>query len=184
MGTYGKVMENFHKGPDVTEATKLGEPTLVDPKQASAPEMVRSANESVKTTLEGAGMGNHVSIEQVKTGTPLPADTPAPHSDAAAGAPDAATAAAGTTGAASTGDQPAGTEVKNDLPVAGDASAAPLPAPTQVNDLANSGSSSSGTAAASTNGAAASSSSTQAPPANTDTESSSKKKKKKHLLVF
>ena len=184
MGTYGKVMENFHKGPDVTEATKLGEPTLVDPKQASAPEMVRSANESVKTTLEGAGMGNHVSIEQVKPGTPLPADTPAPHSDAAAGAPDAATAAAGTTGAASTGDQPAGTEVKNDLPVAGDASAAPLPAPTQVNDLANSGSSSSGTAAASTNGAAASSSSTQAPPANTDTESSSKKKKKKHLLVF
>ena len=47
MGTMGKVMENFHRGPDVSEATKLGEPTLVDPKQASAPDMVRAANASV-----------------------------------------------------------------------------------------------------------------------------------------
>jgi outer membrane protein assembly factor BamD len=43
LGTVGKVMENFHKGPDVSETTKIGEPTLVDPKQASAPEMIRSA---------------------------------------------------------------------------------------------------------------------------------------------
>ena len=62
LGTVGKVMENFHKGPDVSEATKVGEPTLVDPKQASAPEMVRSANDSVKTYLEGAGVGNHVTV--------------------------------------------------------------------------------------------------------------------------
>ena len=55
VGYYGKVMENFHRGPDVTEATKVGEPTLVDPKQASAPEMVRSANESVKSIMAGAG---------------------------------------------------------------------------------------------------------------------------------
>ena len=48
MGKIDKVMENFHKGPDVSEATKVGEPTLVDPKQASAPEMVRAANASVK----------------------------------------------------------------------------------------------------------------------------------------
>ena len=38
LSTYGKLMENFKKGPDVSEAVTVGEPTLVDPKQASAPE--------------------------------------------------------------------------------------------------------------------------------------------------
>jgi outer membrane protein assembly factor BamD len=184
LGTIGKVMENFHKGPDVTEATKVGEPTLVDPKQASAPEMVRSANESVKSILEGAGIGNHLSVEQVQGGALPPENAPIPHSDSAAGsaAPDAAAAstagAASTTGAASDAAAPsgqaAGSEMSNDLP----ASTAPLPPPTQVNDLANSGSnSSSGTTAAA-------SSTTQAAPVNTDTESSSKKKKKHKLLPF
>ena len=42
-GHFGKLMENFHRGPDVSDATKVGEPTLVDPKQASAPDMVRGA---------------------------------------------------------------------------------------------------------------------------------------------
>ena len=30
LGHIGKVMENVHRGPDVSEATKVGEPTLVD----------------------------------------------------------------------------------------------------------------------------------------------------------
>src|SRR5664279_1332752 len=54
LSTFGKVMENFKKGPDVSEATKVGEPTLVDPKQASAPELVRAASASVMSALTAA----------------------------------------------------------------------------------------------------------------------------------
>ena len=85
LGTFGKVMENFHKGPDVSEAAKVGEPTLVDPKQASAPDMVRSANASVTSILEGAGVGNTVSVERVKDGAAPAENAPVPHSDAATG---------------------------------------------------------------------------------------------------
>jgi outer membrane protein assembly factor BamD len=197
LGTVGKVMENFHKGPDVSEAARVGEPTLVDPKQASAPEMVRSANESVKTVLEGDGGGNRITVETVKNGAAPPENAPVPHSDAAAGSDTAGASAASAPAATTSGGasdattpsgQAAGSEMQNDLPASGDASSAPLPAPTQVNDLANSPSSSgaaaSGAAPASSGGAAASSSSSTAPPVNTDTESSSKKKKKSHLWPF
>ena len=44
LSTYGKLMSNFKKGPDVSAATQVGEPTLVDPKQASAPEIVTAGN--------------------------------------------------------------------------------------------------------------------------------------------
>ena len=193
-GYYGKVMENFHRAPDTTEATKVGEPTLVDPKQASAPEMVRSANDSVKSVLESAG-GNKVAVETLKTGATPPPNEAVPHSDAAPGtaqpAPDAAgattTGGASDAGAAPAGDA-AGSEMKNDLPASGDATtAAPMPPPTQVNDLANpssGGSASNSSTSSSGNNASAASSQAQAAPANPDTESSSKKKKKKHLLVF
>jgi outer membrane protein assembly factor BamD len=190
LGTYGKVMENFHKAPDVAEAAKTGEPTLVDPKQASAPEMVRSANETMRTVLAGAGIGNSITVEKVNDGALPPENAPIPHSTPgnAPGA-DAATTQGAAPAAAPAGET-AGTEMKSDLPATGDASsAAPLPAPNQVNDLANSGSSNpaASTTAAGASGttpAASSSTATTAPPADTDTESSSKKKKKKHLLLF
>ena len=68
LGHIGKVMENFHRGPDVSEAAKVGEPTLVDPQQASAPDIVRAANASVTDVLAGAGIGNHVSVERINDG--------------------------------------------------------------------------------------------------------------------
>jgi outer membrane protein assembly factor BamD len=180
VGTYGKVMENFHKAPDVTEASKLGEPTLVDPKQASAPEMVRSANDTLRTVLEGAGVGNTVTVEKVKDGALPPENAPIPHSTPGSDHDAVATPATGVASdaAAPPAGEAAGSEMKSDLPATGDASAAPLPAPAQVNDLANSGASSGSTPAAS------SSTGTTAPPADTDTESSSKKKKKHKLLPF
>ncbi len=69
LGHIGKVMENFHRGPDVSEAAKVGEPTLVDPQQASAPDMVRAANNSLADVLAGAGVGNHVSVERLNDGS-------------------------------------------------------------------------------------------------------------------
>ncbi len=185
LGHIGKVMENFHHGPDVSEAAKVGEPTLVDPQQASAPDMVRAANASVSSILAGAGVGNHVSVERVNDGTPPAANAPVPRSDAAPGttapAPGTAAPAEATNGAASgeTATAPAGAEMKNDLAPAGGSGPASPPPPTQVNDLANSNSNGSSTPAA-----ASSTSAQPATPANSTTESSSKKKKKKHLLVF
>ncbi len=174
LGTVGKVMENFHKGPDVSEAAKVGEPTLVDPKQASAPDMIRAANASVTGVLEGAGGGNKVSVEQIHDGTAPAENAAVPRSDAA---PGTATAAADpASGAApAAGSAPAGTDMKNDMAPAGNG-AAPAPPPTQVNEVAGANTSSSSSSA--------SSSSAQAPAADSNTESTSKKKKKKHLLLF
>ena len=85
VGTIDKVMENFRKGPNVSEAAKVGEPTLVDPKQASAPEMVRAANSSVMGSLSNLNGNNKVSVERVDNGAPPPANAPVPRSDAAPG---------------------------------------------------------------------------------------------------
>ena len=175
MGTIGKVMENFHRGPDVSEAARIGEPTLVDPKQSSAPDMVRAAAASVSASLPGGG--NSVTVEKVGDGTTPPENAPVPRSDATPAASDSATPGVAASDAAPA-SAPAGSDMKNDLATQGNtAPAAPLP-PTQVNDVAGASSSSSGTQQASTSAAS------QATPANSDTESSSKKKKKKHLLLF
>ncbi|MGC2112855.1 MAG: outer membrane protein assembly factor BamD [Candidatus Korobacteraceae bacterium] len=175
LGTVGKVMENFHKGPDVSEAVKVGEPTLVDPKQASAPDMIRAASASVTSILAGAGVGNTVSVERVRDGAVPAANEAVPHSDAA---PGSATPGAATDGApANDGNTAAGSDMQNDQAPAAATGTAPPP-PTQVNEVAGSSS------ASGSQPAAAASGQQQAPPANSDTESSSKKKKKHHLLPF
>jgi outer membrane protein assembly factor BamD len=185
LGHIGKVMENFHRGPDVSEAAKVGEPTLVDPKQASAPDLVRAANSSATSTLAGGSEGTRLSVERVNEAAPPAANAPLPRSDAAPGttvpAADAAAAGDATNSAASgeaANNPPAGTEMKNDLAPASASGPASPPPPTQVNDLANSNTSSSPQSASSNT------TPQPAPPPNSTTESSSKKKKKKHLLIF
>ena len=164
-GKISKVMENFHKGPDVSEATKVGEPTMVDPRQSSAPDMVRSMNSSVMSSMSNLNGSNQVSVERVNPGAPPPGNALVPRSDAAPAAGEAGTAVP---------------ELQNDLQPApaADASGAPEKAPPQVNDAASSGSSSASTPAAD------SSSGTSAPAANPTTESTSKQKKKKILGIF
>ena len=179
-GKVDKVMENFRKGPNVSEAAKVGEPTLVDPKQASAPEIVRSASTSVLSSLANLNGSNKVTVEQVGNGAAPPANSPVPRSNA----PPAPATANAVPPAGSTGNS-AVPELQNDLQPApaGDASGAPEKAPPQVNDAAAAPSSS----AANTNSqpaAGASSSDAQAAPANPTTESTSKKKKKKVLGIF
>ena len=190
LGTMGKMMLNFKKGPDVSQAVQVGEPTLVDPKQASAPEIVRQATASVVSALTAAT----ASAQPGKGTAPPPENGEAPRSDAPGGGaaaseatPATGTATSGT--AASAGvevvDKPASEtgiqELGNDLtPPASstpDGTAPPLP-PTQVNDAP---------AAAAPNSAPASTDAAgqqPAPPADTSSESSSKKKKKKRLFPF
>ena len=88
LSTYGKVMENFKHAPDVSEATKVGEPTLVDPKQASAPELVRSASASIMSGLTGS---NKATVETVGAGAAPPENAPTPRSDAPPGSDAPAT---------------------------------------------------------------------------------------------
>jgi outer membrane protein assembly factor BamD len=189
LGTYQKMMLNFKKGPDVSEAVTVGEPTLVDPKQSSAPEIVRAATASVVSALNAATNAT----AKPGTGTaPPPENAAVPRSDA-----PTAPAAAGTGAAASGTTLNSGVEVVNKPPAnnadsaipelgndltppaskAAGAAAPPLP-PTQVND-APKAAPAGDTPAASTSAAA-----TPATAADPTTESSSKKKKKKHLLVF
>jgi outer membrane protein assembly factor BamD len=196
MGMMGKMMSNFHKHPEVYEATKIGEPTLVDPKQASAPEMVRAAGASI---LAGARGGNNkATVERIDANGTLAENAPVPRSETAGAGNNSASA-----GAAADGTQPAaggsanGTpaaanaksdipELQNDLPQpAGEAAssstaqaptATQMPSqsndatpPTQVND-----------AAASSQGdsASASNNTQQAAAIDPNKESSSKKSKK------
>src|SRR6516164_1124856 len=84
-GHFGKLMENFKKGPDVSDATKVGEPTMVDPKQISAPDMVRAANSSIMGSLGGS---NKVGVERVGNGALPAANGPVPRSDAPASTGD------------------------------------------------------------------------------------------------
>lgn len=189
-GHFGKLMENFKKGPDVTDATKIGEPTLVDPKQVSAPDMVRAANSSIIGSLSGS---NKVGVERVNSDATPAANAAVPRSDAPAGSTPPAVAGAPATTPAVSGagesdppstaasDNSVVPDMKNDLQPAASTPppGATAPLPGQVNDAATTSTSSdSGTQPA----AAASTDSTQqpAPAANSNTESSSQKKKKHH----
>ena len=128
-GMMSSMMSTFRKHPDVAQATRVGEPTLVDPKQTSAIEVVQAATKAMSGT---SGGNNAVSVE-IKKDAPPPSD-PAPRSDALSQPQATAT------------DPPSAAELTpNVQPAAADANelkpntdpAANLPPPQQVNELAN-----------------------------------------------
>jgi outer membrane protein assembly factor BamD len=152
--TFGKLIGNFSKHPDVTQAAKVGDPTLVDPTPVSATDVVRQATQAMRGASVGSG-NNAVSIEAVGSGAPPP-DEPAPRSDTPP-APDNAITP-GTTPApqpeqaapAATGAPPAPgelvpnvpadpNELKPNVPTDGQT----LPPPQQVNEIQNGGDASS-----------------------------------------
>jgi outer membrane protein assembly factor BamD len=75
---FSKIMGSFEKHPSVAEATKVGEPTLVDPPSMSASQVVQQATRAALGTE--ASDSHSVSVETVKSGAPGP-DQPAPRSD-------------------------------------------------------------------------------------------------------
>jgi len=207
-GMYGKLMENFRHSPDTTEAVKVGEPTLVDPKQASAPDFVRDAATSLINSVTGGVAnppGQAANAGAVPTGTSVGAP-----SDNSAGAEILPTPSAGGGTATPAATQPppsplqpasgapaasdansAASDFKNDLAPAAGNSATPAgtsspPSTAPAGDASTPTSTSSATApaasSATTSGSTASAQ-TAAPAADTATESTSKKKKK-HLWPF
>ena len=212
LSMYGKVMENFKHEPDTAAAVKVGEPTLVDPKQASAPDFVRNAATVLINNLNTGGQAN-ASAEVTGSGTTPAANVPVPRSDNTTGAeilpsPGGATSTPATgqpstspaptgplnTAPAATDSNSAATDFGNDLaPAAGNSAAAggagTANAASQANTAGGAGSStdSSTSSATATSGGTGSGSTasaqTQAAPADSTTESTSKKKKK-HLWPF
>jgi outer membrane protein assembly factor BamD len=194
-GVFGHLMGNFQKHPDVAQATKVGEPTLVDPKMVSATDVVKQATHAMMANAGGSG-NNTVSVETVKTGAPPPGQ-PAPRSDQAAPAADNSAAPE----AASDSSQPAGAqptpaelqpnasandpnELKPNVP---DNGGQTLPPPAQVNEIqagtSDQGASSgqAGAADGKTGEAAASSPSGSKKDDEDSAIASSKRKKKKGL---
>ncbi len=148
--TVSKLIRNFQKHPDVAQATRVGEPTLVDPQVVSATSVVQDA---ARAMMGGSAAGdkNSVAIETVGKG-PLAPDQPAPRSDQAppeTAVPQtnnpAATAAAGDPNVAGSSATAAPAEDPNELKpnVAADpnelkpnvGNGRPEPAPTQVNEI-------------------------------------------------
>ena len=187
-GMFGRLLGQFSRHPDVAAATKVGDPTMTDPKPVSATDVVQAANRALLGTGSGTG-DNRVSVETVKDGAPQPNEA-APRSDAAPGTDNKGTETPTSTGVGSSptsnaaqvpldSDAPAENsaipELKPNLPD----SSAPLPPPSQVNEIQTQA----------PDGATAGSSST-ATDAKTSTSSkqddenvsSSKKKKRKHKL--
>jgi len=120
------MMSGFEKHPNVSSATRIGDPTLNDPTPVSASVLVQQASH----VAAGGGKGNDsLSVTTVK-GTPAP-NEPAPRSDDAAADPAAAPADPNAAPA-----QPDPDELKPDVPAD-----KPAPAPTQVNEIQGSGTS-------------------------------------------
>lgn len=116
MGRFGKVMANFHKSPDdLKRASKVGEPTLVDPDPTSAPQIIRSAASSAMGVNQGGG--SNVSIEKATPGKttsdPIPrSDNPSPSTPQPA-APATSEPSSATSAAAPSSTAPAASPAAN-----------------------------------------------------------------------
>jgi outer membrane protein assembly factor BamD len=186
------VMGAFQRHPDVTAATNVGEPTLVDPEPISAGEIVQRAN---RAAVPKSSASDTVSVTTTGTGAPPPSQ-PAPRSDAPAAdatatgdpaapaappdpnelKPGSGDAAAGDASSKTGGDPnavaaaPDPNELKPDVAPTDQ----PAPAPAQVNEIQQGASGTPATAADS----ASSSSSSQEMASDKDVASSKHKKKK------
>jgi outer membrane protein assembly factor BamD len=80
MSRMGHIMDSFHKHPDYSPAAKVGDPTLVDPKETDAAQLMRKANDIVAGSDKS---GDHkVSAEAVKSEDgKVPENQPVPRSD-------------------------------------------------------------------------------------------------------
>jgi outer membrane protein assembly factor BamD len=191
--TLDRAMGLLKKGPDVTTASKVGEPTLVDPTPVSA----SGAAQDLMRQAIGLPAGERgLSVETVNGAAPA-ANEPAPRSDAPAPAASGDPFARPNTANAADPNElkpaaapdpnelkPSGPPDPNELkPVAESQSAvtgeAAAPPPVQVNEIQQG-------AASPGPGAAASSSSTSNLASDQDVSSSKKKKKKglKKLIAF
>ena len=177
--TVSRVMGTFQKHPDVAQAARVGEPTLVDPEVVSATAVVQEATRAMMGTAAPGDKGS-VAIETLGTGGPPRADQPAPRSDTPA--PETAVTPADNPTAPAVDPNElkpdAAAADPNELKPNVDNSAQPAAPPTQVNEIepgANAKAAAAGSTTADTASATANDKEVE------DAMSSSKRKKKKGL---
>jgi len=179
-GMFGKVMRNFQKHPDVAQATKVGDPTLVDPQMVSATEVVQKAANAMRGTSTPAD-NNAVSIETVGKGAP-PANQAAPRSDTVNPERPVDNSAAPPPAPDPNELKPNVAPDPNELkPNVADESGQALPPPQQVNELAPGANQAIPDAAKTGDGKTSDTASSANEPADNAAVSSSKRKKKKGL---
>src|SRR3954470_20060365 len=119
LGMKAKMMLTMHKKPDISAAAKAGEPTMEEPPQTSAPDLMKKTDATILAAL---------------TGKPAPKD-----GEKAAAKPDASSSSSSGSGDTSLSVSAGGTATpdKTDAPPSSDPQTAlPAPAPAQVNDAA------------------------------------------------
>lgn len=111
---YERFVTDMGKRPNLSTATRFGQPTLVDPKETDAPSLVREINSAVE---ESAKSHNAVKAEPVSNGGKIPANQPVPRSNPA-DVPDQApvqlneSEMAGSSSSSSSSSSPTATEQK------------------------------------------------------------------------
>jgi len=169
--TVQQMLELVKRGPDVSQAAKVGEPVLVDPEPVSPKDIVQK--ETLAALEPGAPGKNTLGVEIVKPEQPAAGEGAAtPEGTAPGSLPfGQASTSAGTEPAAGSDNElkPNVPPDSNELKPADNSSDQALPPPVQVNEIQQGQSSSSATAGADNT------------PASDQEISSSKKKKKKGL---
>jgi len=174
-----RVMSTFQRHPDVAQAVRVGEPTLVDPQMVSATEVVQQATRAL-TAGNTVGGNNSVTVEAVGSGAPAP-NQAAPRSDQQAPAAPATETA--DSNELKPSAQPDANELKpnaapdaNELkPNAGGSNTQAPPPLQQINEIQP------GTSASAPGQAGADSASSSSQEADDKAVSSSKHKKKKGI---
>jgi len=181
LGYKARAMDYLHRGPDqaLANAVKKGDPTLTDPKQVSAPELITQVNQKMARVIVDSGGGGSEKVSAETVNGPVPNEAP-PRSDADPGKP-------------ATDSQPAVDQngipelkpIQNDS-TQPDANQQATP-PTQLNEVQSGGDnsaasgSSSSNATAGTNGSGSGDQASQTTPQSSDEYSTNKPKKKKGL---
>ncbi|MGZ4823569.1 MAG: outer membrane protein assembly factor BamD [Terriglobales bacterium] len=173
-GRFHRMMLNMHRGPDTSQVSRVGEPTMVDSKPTNAPDIVRANAVSLVNAVAGSGGGtSSVSVETIKAGEAPPPNQPVPRSDAQPGSASP-TGNSDDTGIPElkpvTPPEGAAADSASSSAATGPAGSAPAP-PTQVNEAADQ----------SKTPATAQESTSSSNDADKSTTSTSKKKKKKGL---
>jgi len=189
--TLSKVMRSFEKHPSVADASRVGEPTLVDPTPVSASEVVQEATRAAMPSTSDSGT-HSVAIETVGTGAPQPNEA-APRSDAPPGDASGAAEAPVAGDSAGASAAPDANELKPNVAPAADPNelkpdvapdgAQTLPPPQQVNEIQSGGTGQAASKDAASGASATSSDSQDTPDDAVASSSKHKKKKGIHKVV-
>jgi len=76
---YERFVTNMGKRPDLSGATRVGTPVMVDPQETDAPKLAREIDSIVKSEIAKDGPGR-LRLAAVGAGAAVPEGQPAPHS--------------------------------------------------------------------------------------------------------